>query len=105
MVIADTGFWLALLNGTDRHHRAAKAACTRLEEGLVTTWPVVAETCLTVSDEPALAYPICVSTRSGPRPAIRGAIRNRSESTASARESPAEAGCVCVPAITLCCAC
>jgi len=45
MVIADTGFWLALLNRTDRHHRAAKAARARLEEGLVTTWPVVTETC------------------------------------------------------------
>ena len=45
MVIADTGFWLALLNSADRHHAAAKAAQEQLEEGLVTTWPVVTETC------------------------------------------------------------
>ena len=45
MVIADTGFWLALLNRDDHHHQAAKAAHERLDEWLVTTWPVVTETC------------------------------------------------------------
>ena len=45
MVIADTGFWLALLNRDDHHHRAAVAAHERLDEGFVTTWPVVTETC------------------------------------------------------------
>jgi predicted nucleic acid-binding protein len=45
MVIADTGFWLALLNRDDHHHSAAVAAHERLAEGLVTTWPVVTETC------------------------------------------------------------
>jgi predicted nucleic acid-binding protein len=45
MVIADTGFWLALLNRRDRHHDAARKAQEGLDEGLVTTWPVVTETC------------------------------------------------------------
>jgi len=45
MVIADTGFWIALANRSDRHHRAAKASLDRLNEGLITTWPVLTETC------------------------------------------------------------
>ena len=45
MVIADAGFWLALLNRNDAHHEAARTARGRLDEGLVTTWPVVTETC------------------------------------------------------------
>lgn len=45
MVIADTGFWLALANRRDRFHEEAKAALERVREPLVSTWPVVAETC------------------------------------------------------------
>ena len=45
MIIADTGFWLALANRTDRHHRAASQALAKLREPLITTWPVLAETC------------------------------------------------------------
>lgn len=45
MIIADTGFWLALANLKDRHHGAARQALAGLSEGLVTTWPVVTETC------------------------------------------------------------
>jgi predicted nucleic acid-binding protein len=45
MIIADTGFWLALANRTDRHHEAALQAMASLREGLVTTWPVLTETC------------------------------------------------------------
>ena len=45
MVIADTGFWLALANRSDRHHAAAKAALAALREPLITTWPVMTETC------------------------------------------------------------
>lgn len=45
MVIADTGFWLALANRNDRHHPAAKEALDALNEGLITTWPVLTETC------------------------------------------------------------
>ncbi|MBI2340264.1 MAG: PIN domain-containing protein [Deltaproteobacteria bacterium] len=45
MVIADTGFWLALANSNDQHHERAKKILPRLDEPLVTTWPVVTETC------------------------------------------------------------
>ena len=50
MVIADTGFWLALANRNDRHHRAAKASLELVNEGLVTTWPVLTETCHLLSN-------------------------------------------------------
>jgi predicted nucleic acid-binding protein len=45
MVIADTGFFLALANPKDRHHRRAVSRLDELEEPLITTWPVVTETC------------------------------------------------------------
>ena len=45
MVIADTGFWLALANRNDLHHARAKELLAGLRERLVTTWPVVTETC------------------------------------------------------------
>jgi uncharacterized protein len=45
MIIADTGFWLALANRSDTHHAAALRAIERLREKLVTTWPVMTETC------------------------------------------------------------
>ena len=45
MIIADTGYWLALANSADRHHAAARAALAELREPLVTTWPVMTETC------------------------------------------------------------
>jgi uncharacterized protein len=45
MVIADTGSWLALANRKDRHHETAKARLSDLGEALITTWPVVTETC------------------------------------------------------------
>ncbi len=45
MILADTGFWLALANRADRHHQAALKAMAGLREGLVTTWPVLTETC------------------------------------------------------------
>lgn len=45
MIIADTGFFLALANKRDRHHSAALGAAEALREPLVTTWPVLTETC------------------------------------------------------------
>lgn len=45
MIIADTGFWVALANRRDRHHELAKARLSELAEPLVSTWPVVTETC------------------------------------------------------------
>lgn len=44
MVIADTGFFVALANRTDDDHDVAVAALESLAEGLVTTWPVITET-------------------------------------------------------------
>jgi len=45
MVIADTGFWVALANRRDQYHARAKARLKELDEPLITTWPVVTETC------------------------------------------------------------
>jgi hypothetical protein len=45
MVIADTGFWLALANRRDRHHERAAEWAEVLDEPLITTWPVLTETC------------------------------------------------------------
>lgn len=44
MIIADTGFWVALANRDDRHHARAMAWLEKLDEPLVCTWPVVTET-------------------------------------------------------------
>lgn len=45
MIIADTGFFIALVVRTDRHHGTAVTAAQRhAEEGLLTTWPVLTET-------------------------------------------------------------
>jgi predicted nucleic acid-binding protein len=43
MVIADTGFWLALHDRDDGHHGPARRCLEALGEPLVTTWPVVTE--------------------------------------------------------------
>lgn len=45
MILADTGFWLALANRRDRHHDRALAWLVALQEPLVTTLPVMSETC------------------------------------------------------------
>lgn len=45
MILADTGFWLTLANRKDRYHATAVARLSSLEEPLITTWPVVTETC------------------------------------------------------------
>ncbi|MCG6942471.1 MAG: PIN domain-containing protein [Thiohalocapsa sp.] len=45
MIIADTGFWVALANRRDRHHARAVDRLTRADEGLISTWPVAAECC------------------------------------------------------------
>lgn len=45
MVIVDTGFWLALANQRDRHHQVAVERMGEIVEPLVTTWPVMTETC------------------------------------------------------------
>lgn len=45
MVIADTGFWLALANRRDRHHERAIEVLDTLGDGLALTWPVMTEAC------------------------------------------------------------
>jgi len=45
VIIADTGFWLALANVRDAFHARAKAALVRYRGPFVTTWPVMTETC------------------------------------------------------------
>jgi uncharacterized protein len=45
VIIADTGFWLALANRADKSHAAARNAASRIREPLITTWPVMTETC------------------------------------------------------------
>jgi len=45
MIIADTGFWLALANRKDKHHDIARTTLASLDEPLISTWPVLTETC------------------------------------------------------------
>lgn len=44
MILADSGFWIALGNRRDRHHAVAQAALERWSpQGFVSTWPVLTE--------------------------------------------------------------
>lgn len=45
MIVADTGFFIALLNSRDSFHANAQQAITNLQEPLITTHPVLTETC------------------------------------------------------------
>lgn len=45
MIIADTGYWVALFNRTDIYHERAVAVSADIRERLATTWPVLTETC------------------------------------------------------------
>jgi len=46
MVIADTGYWVALFSARDPHHRQARKASGRFEaEGIITTQAVIGESC------------------------------------------------------------
>lgn len=45
MIIADTGFWVALIDQQDRYHAPAEQALQKYNEPLITTWPVMTETC------------------------------------------------------------
>jgi predicted nucleic acid-binding protein len=38
-VIADTGFWYALIDNKDNYHEKAVAALKQLQESLISTWP------------------------------------------------------------------
>jgi len=44
MILADSGFWIALCNRRDHYHRFAVSALERWsDEGFVSTWPVLTE--------------------------------------------------------------
>lgn len=45
MIIADSGFWVALANNTDQYHSVAIDRLSELTEPLITTWPVLTEVC------------------------------------------------------------
>ncbi|MEI2773996.1 MAG: PIN domain-containing protein [Candidatus Competibacter sp.] len=45
MIIADTGFWVAFFNHGDDRHLRARECVRNLREPLITTLPVVTETC------------------------------------------------------------
>lgn len=45
MIIVDTGFWLALADEKDTYHQVAVQAFQKYDEALITTWPVMSETC------------------------------------------------------------
>lgn len=50
MIIADTGFWLALADEKDTYHQTANQAFQSYDEPLITTWPVMTETCYLLLD-------------------------------------------------------
>jgi len=44
MILADSGFWIALGNRRDKHHASARGALDRWsDEGFASTWPVLTE--------------------------------------------------------------
>jgi predicted nucleic acid-binding protein len=43
VLIADTGFFYALADRSDHHHRRAVAVMEEIREPLITTWPVLTE--------------------------------------------------------------
>jgi hypothetical protein len=45
MIIADTGFWVALLNPRDDLHQQAKSSTAQIHEPLIPTLPVITEVC------------------------------------------------------------
>jgi predicted nucleic acid-binding protein len=45
VILADTGFWLALANAKDKHHAKARAALRKHRGPFVTTWAVMTEAC------------------------------------------------------------
>ena len=45
MVIADTGYFAALANSRDNYHQRAIEVSLSINDDLITTWPVITETC------------------------------------------------------------
>ncbi len=45
MILTETGFWVAFFNAKDKFHQQSVAVMSELDENLITTWPVITETC------------------------------------------------------------
>ena len=45
MIITDSGFWVALVNPDDNHHQTAVNTLSKINEPLITTYPVITEVC------------------------------------------------------------
>lgn len=45
MIIADTGFWIALADKKDKHHQEADNFAKTTTEKLISTYPVITEVC------------------------------------------------------------
>jgi len=58
MIIADTGFWIALFNRRDAYHTFAKQRLPLLMEPLVTTLPVMTETCYLLQQQVGVTYAV-----------------------------------------------
>ncbi len=58
MIIADTGFWIALFNRRDAYHTLTKQCLPLLMEPLVTTLPVITETCYLLQQQVGVTYAV-----------------------------------------------
>lgn len=58
MIIADTGFWIALFNRQDTYHILAKQCLPLLMEPLMTTLPVMTETCYLLQQQIGATYAV-----------------------------------------------
>ena len=45
MIITDSGFWVALVNPDDMYHKDAIQILAKINEPLITTYPVITEIC------------------------------------------------------------
>ncbi|OQW93271.1 MAG: VapC toxin family PIN domain ribonuclease, partial [Beggiatoa sp. IS2] len=45
MIIADAGFWVALVNPKDDYHQVAINTLSKINEPLISTYPVITEVC------------------------------------------------------------
>jgi predicted nucleic acid-binding protein len=45
MIIVDTSYWLAIANKRDQFHELVMEKTRHIDEDLITTWPVLTETC------------------------------------------------------------
>ena len=84
MIAIDTGFLLALLDARDINHAAALKWEPSVEEGWITTWPVVTELCYLVTTKLSVAVAVdCMQEMT------HGAIKIWDIPDQQAREIPA----------------